>query len=284
MKHRTHILLFLLAILLPLTLSAQGWLELPASNRNPGKGRVILEQDMIQDGVSVRSHTYCYDTNLRVSLWVAYPLNAGLIGNGSRGDGWHPSGLLDEKLQPNLRRGFAYGSGFDRGHQIPSADRLDRDINYETFVYVNAAPQPHDFNGTIWTDLERLVRTWAKRSDTLYVVTGLIPGSETIADNDGKPVNVPTHFYKTVLRRNTDRYGNVHWSMCSVCLPVNERTTNSETWRERTDKLKRYSLSVQQLQQLTHETFFPNLERYIGKKETDRLRRESPADEKWWWR
>lgn len=284
MKHRTHIILFLLAILLPLTLSAQGWLELPASNRNPGKGRVILEQDMIQDGVSVRSHTYCYDADLRVSVWVAYPLNAGLIGNGSRGEGWHPYPLLDERLQPNLRRGFARGSGYDRGHQIPSADRLDNDINYETFVYVNAAPQPHDFNGTIWTDLEKLVRTWAKRSDTLYVVTGLIPGKETIADNDGKPVNVPTHFYKTVLRRNTDRKGNVHWSMCSVCLPVDERTANSDTWRERTDKLKRYSLSVQQLQQLTHETFFPNLERYIGKKETDRLRRESPADEKWWWR
>lgn len=277
-----RILIAAIAALLSVPAFSQGWLELPASGRNPGRGRVVLKQDMVRDGAPVRSHTYYYDPSLRVSLWVAYPLNAGLIGSGSRGEGWHPSALLDERLQPNLRKGFAFGSGYDRGHQIPSADRLDRDINYETFVYINATPQRHAFNEGVWTDLERLVRTWAKRSDTLYVVTGIIPGKESVPDNDGHAVNIPEAYYKAVLRRDTDRSGRLHWSMCAVLIPHSSPSHGEWTVPQRNAYLQTFSLTVAELERAAGETFFPELARLVGREKV-RMMKETPPDP-WYFR
>lgn len=282
---RKHLLLAAFAALLSVPAFCQGWLELPGS-AHPSRPSIciVATQYMDRDGESVRSHTFRYDPTLRISLWVAYPLNAGLIGEGSRGEGWHPSGLLPEDLQPDLFKGFAYGSGYDRGHQIPSADRLDREINEETFVYINATPQLHGFNGGIWTDFERLVRTWAKRSDTLYVVTGALPGKERISDNDGRPVNIPAGYYKTVLRRNTDKRGVVHWSMCAVFIPHYAASYPERTWKERVSLIYRYAVSVKELELMVEENFFPNLEEIIGKTETKRLKEEFPSPDDWWWK
>lgn len=262
------------------TASAQSLrLELPAGAQNPPSGCIVSTQEF-QDGTP--SHTYLYDPGKRISLWVAYPLNKGLIGEGSRGEGWHPYDGIPENLQASLRRGFRYGSGFDRGHQIPSADRLDPYINESTFVYVNATPQLHNFNGGLWAELEKLVRTWAKRSDTLYVVTGVIPGTKTIEDNLGAQINIPRAYYKTVLRENTDRTGRVHWLMCSVILDHREQAVG--TWQENAAFFRSRSVSVDELERLTGEDFFPALKDVIGQFEADALERANPADFPWWWR
>lgn len=150
MKPRIKIILlgFLSASLLSMSAGghyamAQRWPELP--DISCGDSQTVLSVPLA-DG-SGRSFTCLYDSGLRISLWVAYPLNAGLIGQGSRGDGWHPADGLREDLQPVLYKGFAYGSGYDRGHQIPSADRLWPKDNDNTFTFINATPQLHDFNG-----------------------------------------------------------------------------------------------------------------------------------------
>ena len=274
------ILIFLLATL---TASAQGWLELPAST-HPSRPSICIvsTQNMVKDGVSIRSHTYRYDPTLRISRWVAYPLNAGLIGEGSRGDGWHPYGDIPERLQPVLYKGFKYGSGYDRGHQIPSADRLDRDINYETFAFTNATPQRHAFNEGVWADLERLVRTWAKRSDTLYVVTGAVPGSESIDDNAGNKVNIPKAYYKAVLRQNTDRTGRLHWSMCAVLLPHSAESHQEYNWPQKLAYLETFAVSVEELEKAAGEVFFPNLEAVVGKGVYKALKEGKP--EKWFFK
>ncbi|MBR2093293.1 MAG: DNA/RNA non-specific endonuclease [Candidatus Methanomethylophilaceae archaeon] len=285
MKHRICNFLSIFLLFLPFALPAQGWLELPASvHPKLPEPRIVSTQYMRHDGGIVRSHTYRYDTGLRISLWVAYPLNKGLIGEGSRGDGWHPYVGIPEHLQASLYKGFRYGSGFDRGHQIPSADRLDPEINYETFTFVNATPQKHDFNGGVWADLEKLVRTWAKRSDTLYVVTGCVPGSESIKDNDGKDVNIPGAYYKTVLRRNTDRKGNLRWSMCAVFIPHDTESKPDWTVPQRNGYLRSFGIPVGQLEKVTGEVFFPNLERIVGKKALDDMKAADPQEETWWWK
>lgn len=273
----------LLALLLSASLHAQGWLELPASASDPGN-TLVSTQTMRQGRRDIRSHTYRYSPQHRISLWVAYPLNAGLIGTGSRGDGWHPYGGIPSGLQPVLRKGFAYGSGYDRGHQIPSADRLDRDANDATFTYVNATPQRHDFNGGLWADLEKLVRTWAKRSDTLYVVTGALPGKTTIADNDGNPVNIPLAYWKAVLRRNTDRAGRTRWSMCAVCIAHSNNRPADLTWPQTLDYLSTFALPVTELERITGESLFHNLAGVTGEYTCRELKEKDPRDEPWWWK
>ena len=55
---------------------------------------------------------------------------------------------------------------------MPSADRLSRVANIETFYYTNMTPQKAALNQGMWENLEEKVRVWARSMDTLYVVTG----------------------------------------------------------------------------------------------------------------
>lgn len=276
-----HLILFLLTLLLSLQLApvrsaAQGWLELPGGDARGTRVTIPLS-----DGPG-RSFTSLYDSELRISRWVAYPLNTGLIGEGTRGDGWHPAADLPESAQPSLYKGFAYGSGYDRGHQIPSADRLRSADNDNTFIFINATPQLHDFNGGIWAELEKVTRTWAKRSDTLYVVTGAVPGPDTIRDNVGNSVTIPSAYYKAVLRRSTDRQGRTRWSACAVLLP--HRETYKGTWQENLALFRKHSLSIDELEKVTGIDFFPNASGVIGREAAESLEATAPADEPWWWK
>lgn len=211
---------------------------------------------------------------------MAYPLNKGLIGEGSRSEGWESDPALPEEMQPTLYRSFPRESGYDRGHQIPSADRLDPEANRQTFRFTNATPQLHDFNGGIWAELEKVVRTWAKRSDTLYVVTGAMPSGRTVRDNDGKKTCIPESYYKVVLRRNTYK-GKTSWTMCAVWLP--HKAVKVGTWQENMRFFKENAIPVERLEALTGEEFFPLLKTLIGESDYQRLKKTDSSGEKWWW-
>jgi len=277
MKPLKFILPLLLLFLLLTPLSAQRYIEEP-SHQGPSVHYVTTTMSV--PGYTGRSYTLCYDPSLRIARWVAYPLNKTLIGEGRRGEDWLPEPTLPEETQAILYRSF--GNGYDRGHQIPSADRLEADANAQTFRFTNATPQLHGFNGGIWAELEKVVRTWAKRSDTLYVVTGAVKGKNYANDNAGNPVNIPSAYYKTVLRRNTDKAGRVRWSACSVIL-IHEDTPVG-TWKDNLVYFKENSLSVQDLEEITGESFFPRLKEVLGETEYRRLIDEHPKDNTWWWK
>ncbi len=276
-KHIIATILFLLAFGL-LACHAQGprWLEIPSGSFP--EGTIVTTQSFGAE----RSHTFVYDPALRVSLCVAYPLNADLIGEGSRGDGWEPYPAIAETMQPILYKGFRYGSGYDRGHQIPSADRLRPEQNASTFVFVNATPQKHDFNGGIWAELEKVIRTWAKRSDTLYVVTGVVPGKDWIPDNIGSGVNIPAAYWKAVLRRSLDKAGNTRWSMCAVYLP--HRELEVRTWQENLLLFKTQSLSIDALEEKIGYDLFPYFADVVGKGAAAAMEAANPSEQQWWWK
>ena len=176
--------------------TSPGWLELPALQS--GTGHKFVTHTFT--GKSLRSFSYDWSTTDLVAHWVAYPLNKGLIGSGSRTDAWGYDPQLTSAEQPLL--GSAYKGGYDRGHQLPSADRLTYAENVKTFYYTNMTPQMNSFNGQIWATAESMVRGWSSSCDTLYVVTGcIVKGSSKKAyDNNGRAVTVPVAYYKAVIR------------------------------------------------------------------------------------
>lgn len=260
--------------------SGQTYLEEPA--RAAGTSDVYVTTFANLGDVYTRSFTMRYCPEKRVALWVAYPLNASLMGTGSRGDGWHPDPAIPESRQAVLYKGFKYGSGYDRGHQIPSADRLDAKGNEQTFQFTNATPQLHDFNGGIWAELEKVVRTWAKRSDTLYVVTGVVPGDQAIPDNEGRPVNIPAAYYKVVIRRNVTRSGSVEWSSNSILLA--HENVDVKTWKENMEYFREHSLSIDELEVVTKETYFPKMAEVVGAEKWKSMKGMHPKDVPWWWK
>ena len=95
------------------------------------------------------------------------------------------------------------GSGYDRGHLISSADRMQKTVvNSETFLLSNMSPQKPGFNRDIWSTLENAVRELAKQEQyvEVYAVCGpLFDVGGTLEVIGNNKVVVPHAFFKSVL-------------------------------------------------------------------------------------
>ena len=186
-------------------------------------------------GKRVRNYSICYDTDKLVSHWVAYPVHKMYMdrgdykakNNNGRTDAWAFDDAVCQYISsspyyevvrydytdpviPQSQQWYAtatYGSGYARGHMLPSATRyMTYNTNAQTFYSTNIMPQEYDFNGGSWANLEGKVRNWAC-NDTLFVVTGtLFEGNRTLSKN-GRTTLVPSHAYKLVLRTKRGNTG-----------------------------------------------------------------------------
>ena len=196
------------------TAATSGWLELPAFEQKDGFFFGTHSMDggeyVSKEKSGVRNWSFYYDYAAYVSWWVAYPLNRGLRGSGSRSDSWQATDpLLPASAVCDVTS--TYGGGWTRGHQIPSADRLDYAANVSTFYPTNMTPQDYDLNSGIWAHLEDQVRNWSFSSDTLYVCTGadIRKSTSLSGSNTGHRAKVPTHYYKALLRKRGSDYSAV---------------------------------------------------------------------------
>ena len=261
-----------------------GWLELPSVPA----GTDFFAHSMTIGSVKTRNYSFIWDYDNLVAPWVAYPLcKWNMAKNVKRTNAWALDPLLPESKQPVLYRGFSKGNNgwYARGHQIPSADRLTSyESNAMTFYGTNMTPQIQEgFNGDIWETLEGMVRSWANKSDTLYVVTGCVidyKDGETVkyaVDNYGKKVTVPTAYYKVVLRyMKNSTVGYSGYSACAVWLDHKVYSTKTID--------SSYSMSVDDLEKRLNIDFFVNLPAKVGEETTARIEAEEPKDVAWWWR
>ena len=261
-----------------------GWLELPSVPA----GTDFFAHSMTIGSVKTRNYSFIWDYDNLVAPWVAYPLcKWNMASNVKRTNAWALDPLLPESKQPVLYRGFSKGNNgwYARGHQIPSADRLTSyESNAMTFYGTNMTPQIQEgFNGDIWATLEGMVRSWANKSDTLYVVTGCVidyKDGETVKyalDNNGKKVTVPTAYYKAVLRyMKNSTVGYSGYSACAVWLDHKVYSTKTID--------SSYSMSVDDLEEKLGIDFFVNLPAKVGEDVAARIEAEEPKSATWWWR
>lgn len=261
-----------------------GWLELPSVPA----GTDFFTHSMTIGSVKTRNYSFIWDYDNLVAPWVAYPLcKWNMASNVKRTNAWALDPLLPESKQPVLYRGFSKGNNgwYARGHQIPSADRLTSyESNAMTFYGTNMTPQIQEgFNGDIWATLEGMVRSWANKSDTLYVVTGCVidyKDGETVkyaVDNYGKKVTVPTAYYKVVLRyMKNSTVGYSGYSACAVWLDHKVYSTKTID--------SSYSMSVDDLEEKLGIDFFVNLPAKVGEDVAARIEAEEPKSVAWWWR
>ena len=94
------------------------------------------------------------------------------------------------------------GSGYDRGHLVPSADsNSSRLENSETFLISNMAPQHPDLNRKVWRILEDKVRKTAliQKVVEVYAISGPVFDITKPFSKIGDDVVVPHEFFKTIL-------------------------------------------------------------------------------------
>lgn len=256
------------------------WIELPETSADDGYD--FFSHDMTIGSVNARNWSFYWDYENRVSRWVAYPLCSWNIGSSvSRTDAWGYDPLLPAGKQQNVSGGYREGNNgwYSRGHQIPSADRLTSyAANSTTFYGTNMTPQDNNFNGGVWLSLENSVRSWARRCDTLYVVTGCVTdGAKYYAlDRSGNRVTVPTGYFKAVLRyAKNSTVGYSGYLGCAFYYD-HEADRNSTF-------SKSQSMSISDLEKKLGYSLFVNLDAAVGKSAADQIKSENPANVSWWW-
>ena len=247
------------------------WMEVPAFSE--GKGLYFITHDMKVGGYSGRNYSYALDPQAKLALWVAYPLNKSLIGSGSRSDDWGLDPKVPRKYQPVIYKAFR--GGYERGHQLPSADRLS--ANESTFYGTNMTPQKGELNERAWATLEGCVRNWANSFDTLYVVTGAdIKGSKSYAyDNDGKAVTVPTGYFKALLgykKSGTVGISGKTRGYTGIAFYFEHKGYDEKN-------IMSQAMTIDALETKLGYDFFPNLVGKVGKENAENV--ESTRDS-WW--
>lgn len=256
-----------------------GWMELPEVIDDDGHD--FFYHTTTIGTVETRNYSFCYSYGDYLALWVAYPLCAWNIGGAvTRTNAWGLDPLLPRDKQAVLSSAYRNGNAgwHARGHQIPSADRLTSyDANSQTFYSTNMTPQLNDkFNSTIWANLEGKVRAWAKKCDTLYVVTGCVVDGSTnyCYDNDNKKVTVPTAYFKACLSYSkSSSAGTKGYRSIAVWMDHKEYSDSYVS----TD----YALSVSELEERLGYRLFVNLDDKVG--ETDAQAIKDSKSTSWWW-
>lgn len=236
------------------------WAEIPEHKSNTNYEYVT--HYVTVDGKKIRNYSMCYDKSHKAALWVAYPLHKCYQGELGRTEEWTYDPDIDEQYQIYVRKAYEEHPKYDRGHQIPSADRTrTREMNAQTFYFTNQTPQiGQGFNQSIWVTLEDKIRKSYMCTDTLYVVTGAyFANSNTKAtDNNGIKVDVPTHYFKILLRTKSGMSGK--W--VNNCTASELQTIGF--WFENriysdSQVTKAVCKNVSEIEKLTGFTFFPNI-------------------------
>ena len=231
--------------------TVQAWMEMPAVPAV--EDRAFFSHDMTYNGSKVRNYSFWLDLKNRVSLWVAYPLYKGMTSGADRTDKWAFDPMVPRRYQGDASRSY---TGYDRGHQLPSKDRLFSDeANEQTFYYTNITPQNADLNQGIWETLEKKVRDQISGADTLYVVTGCIlsnAGSEIkyVQDAQGRNVAVPAYYYKVILKYKA---GTANGGYSAIGFLLENKAYGNQTIS------KSYAKTVDEIETLTGLDFFVNL-------------------------
>ena len=141
-----------------------------------------------------------YDAQAKIPEFVMYellPQNA--LGCVARTNAFAPNQFVQNGATvPDYA-----GTGYDKGHMAPDGDlSWDVQVEFESFLMTNMAPQAGSLNRGIWKLLETSVRGWAVQLNQPFtVISGSLyaPGDLQI----GKGVVVPHAYYKIVINNAT---------------------------------------------------------------------------------
>ncbi|AEW01045.1 endonuclease [Niastella koreensis] len=149
-------------------------------------------------------YTLSYHRDRGTPNWVSWHIKSGDLGSTDRQDDFRADVTLPSGWYEVGATSYS-GSGFDRGHNCPSADRTSSvDANQATFLMTNMIPQAPNNNEQTWANMENYIRTLVTAGNEVYVVmgsygTGGTGSSGTVNTIDGGHVTVPNHIWKVVV-------------------------------------------------------------------------------------
>lgn len=186
------------------------------------------------------------------SNWASWHLDTSWLGSTPRQDDFRGDSTLPTGWYKVVSTSYS-GSGYDRGHLCPSADRtLTVTDNSATFLMTNMIPQTADNNRITWEGLEEYERDLAiNDGDEMYIIAGGYGNAGTI--NNGHVV-VPTYTWKVimVLPSGTNDVSRVTNSTRTIAVWIPNQSGIDHNW-------KNYRVSVDYVESMTGYDFFANV-------------------------
>jgi endonuclease G len=150
-----------------------------------------------------------YNNDKGTPNWVSWQLNNSWLGSTPRQDDFRADTTLPSTFKQIAGSDYT-GSGFDRGHMTPSADRTNTvSSNSSTFLMTNILPQSPDNNQGPWASLENYLRTLVSQGKELYIIAGAYGSCGTgsngskcsiaAATDPSESITVPNRVWKVVV-------------------------------------------------------------------------------------
>lgn len=277
------------------------WAELPATPADMTNRKIhTFWSTTVSTKQHLRNYTYCYDTKRHCPLWIAHPQHACYEEGGRtrpETDPWAADPNMTQAEQAIIwvwpgdnRDKYVVSESplyrWGRGHMLASGYRGCGDannpaeINVQTFYSCNIAPQGGEVFSSLWQQAERRIQDKYVCADTLYCVSGAHFDEGAIAAYDGswvntnaqtrghidesKPCEVPTHYYKLILRTRSGNSGKaIQDCSASELKAVGfwfENGDGTDDSGAATPTLgAAYMKSVEWIEQQTGFTFFPDV-------------------------
>ena len=201
-----------------------------------------------------------YNNSRRIPNWTSWHLDSTWRGSAARQDDYRNDTSLPPGFNQVLATDYS-GSGFDRGHMCPSADRTSSiPDNSATFLMTNMIPQAPGNNQGPWAVLENDLRALLA-NDEVYIVsggagiggTGSGGGTTNVLPTG---VTVPAITWKVALvlpigDNDVSRVDN-NTRTIAVIMP-NIDSIRSDQWQK-------YLATVDQVEALTGYNFYSNVD------------------------
>lgn len=189
-------------------------------------------------------YTISYSRARAIPNWVSWYINDEWIkSNASRQNDFRPNPFMpSDWLVPD--EDSYKNSGFDRGHNCPSADRLcSANFNSATFLMSNMIPQAPNQNQETWRLWECYFRYLVKQGNELYIVmgnygqggTGFFGYKEKIKDGDLEIV-VPESIWKVAIaipKNDGDDIQAINSNSTVIAINIpNTQAVSSLAWND----------------------------------------------------
>lgn len=141
-----------------------------------------------------------YDAAAKLPRYVTYTITP----QSALGCWPRTNAFVKDETTPNGAKPEDYiGTGYDKGHMSPDGDQSwSQQVELESFLMTNMAPQAGSLNRGIWKLLETSVRGWSIQRNQSYTV--YVGGLYSASDKKiGSGVVVPHAFYKIVINNDT---------------------------------------------------------------------------------
>ena len=178
-----------------------------------------------------------YHRDRGIPNWVSWHLSTDWRGSAARQDDFRPDVTLPAGWYQVQATSYT-GSGFDRGHNCPSADRTSTVAdNSATFLMTNMMPQAPRNNQQTWANLEDYTRTFLNTGNEVYIICGSYGRGGTGTNGymttlDNGRVTVPARCWKVVviLPIGTDDATRVTTSTRVIAIDTPNDNSISTTW------------------------------------------------------